>query len=286
MKPIRRAFITGVFHVRVEEFDQEWIMPQYHFHEPYEVYVMTSGSRSFVIDGSHYSLSAGDAILFPSGCFHKVYSRGHVRGLCYHFSEKYLLRFFTPSTVRQLLACFDRNTVVRLDSKSLSLLEDMSGRINEKKEWTFLYLAQLMSILTDAAERSPNVPSALLSDSSFTNTMKPLISYINEHYASISALDELAEALHRSKSYLCRVFRQETGMTISYYINYLKIQYACHRLTDSRASVSAVALESGFESASYFNRIFRKYTGVTPGEFRSSLLSSNPTLSSRQYLSN
>jgi transcriptional regulator GlxA family with amidase domain len=65
------------------------------------------------------------------------------------------------------------------------------------------------------------------------------------------------------------LFRQSTGMTLSEYINLLRLSYAQALLiSDAEANVLSVAMESGFGSLSAFNKSFRRIAGKSPSDFR------------------
>ena len=82
-------------------------------------------------------------------------------------------------------------------------------------------------------------------------------------------LEELAEHVHLNKSYLCRLFKNETGLSIFHYINEVRMKKAAQILADKSAShsVSAVASAVGIDDAFYFTRRFKEYFGKTPREY-------------------
>jgi two-component system, response regulator YesN len=65
-----------------------------------------------------------------------------------------------------------------------------------------------------------------------------------------------------------RVFKRHTGQTVVQFINHLRIEEAKRRLANDSGSITQLALESGFESVPYFNRVFRRVVGMSPREFR------------------
>lgn len=79
---------------------------------------------------------------------------------------------------------------------------------------------------------------------------------------------ELAERLHISPCYFCKLFRKQTGLTFTSYRTQLRIETAKRLLLDPTRRVSEVAYESGFDSIPYFNRAFRRHVGCSPSEFR------------------
>ncbi|MDF2661876.1 MAG: xylS [Paenibacillus sp.] len=82
------------------------------------------------------------------------------------------------------------------------------------------------------------------------------------------SLHAIADRLHLNSSYLSRKFKQEIGLSFSDYVLEKKMRRAKELLL-AGSTVAAAADQTGFKDASYFNRVFRKYWGVTPGEMRS-----------------
>lgn len=100
----------------------------------------------------------------------------------------------------------------------------------------------------------------------------PLLQKIEAQLAEPSdralTVRELAERLHISPCYFCKLFRRQTGFTFTAYRTQLRIETAKRLLLDPTRRVSEAAYESGFESIPYFNRAFRRHVGCSPSEFR------------------
>jgi AraC-like DNA-binding protein len=79
---------------------------------------------------------------------------------------------------------------------------------------------------------------------------------------------ELAERLHISPCYFCKLFRKQTGLTFTEYRTQLRVETAKRLLLDPARRISEAAYESGFDSIPYFNRAFRRHVGCSPSEFR------------------
>lgn len=95
-----------------------------------------------------------------------------------------------------------------------------------------------------------------------------VIEYIGGHCKEITSLDEIVEQFYISKSYLCRLFKEHTGISVVKYIHLLKIQSACEELQKTNRSVEEIALQCGFHTSVYFCRVFKKITGLTPSQYR------------------
>ena len=103
----------------------------------------------------------------------------------------------------------------------------------------------------------------------------PAIQYIDQHYTHEISLDELADVIHVTPAYFCRIFKQALHLTPVEYINRVRILKAESMLTETDAQIIDIAMEVGFVSVPYFNRVFRKVNGITPSEYRKIIFSRN-----------
>lgn len=101
------------------------------------------------------------------------------------------------------------------------------------------------------------------------------IDYINDKLHSRITVTDLANYVNVNPSYLSKIFKKETGMTITDYITKKKIETAKNLLTYSDLSASEIAPLLAFPSQSYFTEVFRKTVGVTPVKYRRENFRSN-----------
>ena len=94
------------------------------------------------------------------------------------------------------------------------------------------------------------------------------LEYIDRNIGECIRTSEIAKQLHISESHFCHEFKRCTGSTVSEYITSKRISKAKEMLVDSSKTISEISTELGFSSFSYFCKIFKEKTGMTPGEFR------------------
>ncbi len=92
--------------------------------------------------------------------------------------------------------------------------------------------------------------------------------FIREHYAENIGRVEIAEHVLLAPNYLSVLFHKETGMTIREFINSCRVSEAKRLINTSAASVTDIALQTGFDNVSYFSTVFKKYTGMSPNEYK------------------
>ncbi|MWV44336.1 helix-turn-helix domain-containing protein [Paenibacillus sp. HJL G12] len=99
-------------------------------------------------------------------------------------------------------------------------------------------------------------------------TLQLATEYMDDHFNKNISVDSVAEHVKRSTSYLGRIFKESKGMTVNDYLIQLRIKRAIELLKQTDTSVEEICREIGYANVSYFNKIFKARTGLTPGQFR------------------
>ena len=98
--------------------------------------------------------------------------------------------------------------------------------------------------------------------------MRNTLVYLQTHFREKLTVEQVADAMHFSKSYFSHTFKELTHLSLVGYINALRCQHARALILEG-ASLAAAAAECGFADLSYFTRVFKKLVGVSPSTFRS-----------------
>ena len=103
------------------------------------------------------------------------------------------------------------------------------------------------------------------------NLIDDILTLLNNHLYSRITLEYISQQTYYSKAYLNNIFNKHMGTSIMQYYNNLKIKEAKKLLRNEQAP-SSIALQLGFESATYFTKAFKKQTGMTPSAYRKQIL--------------
>ncbi len=95
-----------------------------------------------------------------------------------------------------------------------------------------------------------------------------VMDYLKVHYMEEITLDKMAEKLNITGGYLSTYFKEKTGMNFLEYVNDVRIRNARELLETSDMKIQEIAEKVGYQNLNSFNRMFKKFTGVTPSEFR------------------
>lgn len=94
--------------------------------------------------------------------------------------------------------------------------------------------------------------------------------YVKKNYHKPLTLEETADLVCLSPAYFSRIFKDEMTVNFNTYVNQIRVEAARKLLLNESASLADIAVQAGFDGQSYFSKVFKKLTGVTPGKYRES----------------
>lgn len=130
-------------------------------------------------------------------------------------------------------------------------------------------LGQLGSLMIDQLKKISNPYFPELEDKGLGGqVITKALEYISDHFTENLTLQSVADTVHLSKNYFSLLFKKQTGLNFIDYLIELRIREAKRLLAQNNDRISDVVGPSGFNDVKYFNRIFKKVTGMTPKEYR------------------
>lgn len=138
--------------------------------------------------------------------------------------------------------------------------KQLTGKYSSLDE-CLLSLIEMLSASEISTDASGNI-----SNFYFLKIMK----YINTYYMKDISLKDVAEVVNLNPNYISQMFKKTTGTTFTQHITDLRIKNAEKLLLTTEDSINDISIQSGFNDYFYFLKIFKKHTGKTPSEFRSS----------------
>lgn len=232
-------------------------MPAMHYHDSYELYYLSMGSREYFIEDKLFCVSAGDFVLIQPGKLHRTGGEYGTRTLI-NFTEDFLSRYFSPELRQELLGCFCHMKLVpdgEQGQRCRELLKQI-GQSGSDSEF-----ALLLGMLLQALGKSP---APEIQD----DFVGGIVSYINRNYAKITTLDKIADDFYISKYHLCRVFKNAMKITVVDYLTQIRLKNARQLLEFSDKDIGQIAQSCGFHSTAYFCNLYRRITGESPSQFR------------------
>ncbi|TCL72358.1 two-component system response regulator YesN [Hydrogenispora ethanolica] len=140
--------------------------------------------------------------------------------------------------------------------------DDLIGQVMSCQEQTTLKTLLLKAALT--------VTGALvdLKANTFRQDVKRIIDFLELHYAEKINLDYVASLANMNSAYFSRLFKKECGLGFVEYLNRIRMEKAKQLLQNSAVKLLEIAEKVGFEDVNYFGKTFKRYTGMSPSEYR------------------
>lgn len=255
-------------------------MPCKHLHNEYEIYYLLEGQRYYFIDRRTYHVTGGSLVFIDRNQIHQTSQAGpgsHERILI-SLDQNPFSDFLAFTGEMSLEGFFRRNSgILNLDKEGQNLaeylLDGAAKELHEKKPGFRHITMSKLSQLFILAQRHMSGPSSLSADLPLSTQPKhrkvdEVASYIIDHYDKALSLEIIAAHFYVNKCYLSRIFKEASGFTVNEYINMIRIRRARELLSNTSMSITEVSESVGYETITYFERVFHQYTQTSPSGYR------------------
>jgi AraC-like DNA-binding protein/mannose-6-phosphate isomerase-like protein (cupin superfamily) len=255
--------------------------PTFHSHSGFELYLCVQGNGHFIAGERIHDLGAGTfTVVKPMALhlsrpnrnvpFHRyvlAVQRSYVESLYSDDRDSYYM-------IRQWLPESDSDSIhVQLNARQLLSLQEtlaqLEGEIQRKQP---CYPLVVKSLLLQLFAQLGRYQSEWGEDQGGTDEQKrrveSILSYIMEHYQEPLSSERLCNHFHLSRSYLFKLFKQNTGVSINEFIVTYRINKAKELLQGTELPITEVAATAGFQDISHFCHTFKRLSGMTPSRYR------------------
>lgn len=242
-----------------------------HAHDFLEIIFVTDGKGTIAIEDKFYDVRKGDIIVYNADMIH--FEKSSVEDPMRILFVAYDKLEITDLPPNRLIppayeSVYPSGNMYGVFLKYFNMLIDEF----ESKERFYMEISQnisrtLLMYVFRLINRTEN--AAVLLD--LGRRMEAALSYIDKNYKQQITLDELAEKCFTNKYYLSHLFTRVQGVSIGKYILEKKIMESKRLLDENKLSVADVAASVGFHDPSYYCRVFKKETGLTPSDYRKRL---------------
>jgi len=104
-----------------------------------------------------------------------------------------------------------------------------------------------------------------------TNRINLIFNFVQQEFGRAIPLEEIAEKVSMSIPGFCRYFKKMTGKTFTKFVNEYRLVHAAKLLHEKQITITDICYESGFSNFSHFNKLFKEFTGKTPGKYRNEM---------------
>jgi len=277
MKPVLETIaIENAIHAFA--FEMPFFEFKWHYHPEYELTLIVKGNGMRLVGDSYLPFQAGDLVLLGSGIPHTWESDANspetVAAVVIQFSEDFIANFMNTEAfykIKKILQAsvrglyFPKSSAMEIEQQMMTIATEKGVK----------QITALLNVLNDLAYENyePLASSFYSPKNSKENETRinTVFNYIKQNAASTILLEQAASSVHLTTGAFCKFFKRMTGKTFSDYVNEIRIGNACTLITQTDKTIAQIAIESGFENQTYFNRVFLKKKNCTPKQFRMQL---------------
>jgi two-component system, response regulator YesN len=185
--------------------------------------------------------------------------------------------FYELSLSRNIDLRYCHNVCLQLLIIGSSLLMDLEIvhdelSVDVKKHWQSVFKLETIGDMKEYVISCYSIVCSLIAEKRnkrSVNAVEKVKAIIQRKYSDNNlTIDVISQEVYLASTYLCLVFKQETGETLNEYMTKVRMEKAKELLHDKNCKLYDISCSVGYMDASYFTKIFKKYTGVTPSEYR------------------
>ena len=259
IKQGKQAYLA--YELVVPAFPFKW-----HYHPEYELTLITKGKGKRLV-GDHYDhYEEGDLVLLGPNLPHTwvsntVSKRKNVSAIVIQFPEKIIQGFIQLDECKKIAGLLSASvhglTEEIRDLPQKTGPEKITGLLHILDQLTKQKAIVLASDYYKAARSTEN-----------EKRVNTVCRFLQKNAAENIPIEKIAVLVNLSVSAFCKFFKRATGLTVTDYLNDIRIGNACELLIETDLQIKEIAYQVGFQSLTYFNRVFLKKKKVTPREFR------------------
>lgn len=275
---------VGTYLVNFNDLYTEFV--RWHWHDEVEISFVINGRAKFLINDETFLLSEGQAIFINHNILHAAHpieneSCTYVSIVFQPFflfghgqtklAAAYLNPIYSNPDLGYILLDgekpFHKAAIARLEEIfTLNQEKNFGYEIHTRSALSSFWLLLLEHVETSSISSVLENPAQLTLDEART---RKAILYIQKHYSDTISLDDIASSIHVSKGECCRCFKRSIQLTPFEYLMKYRIFMAAGLIREKKnLSIAELASSVGFNSSSYFNKLFKKYLNCTPTEYR------------------
>ncbi len=246
----------------------------WHVHGDVELTLFESGAGIRVIGDSSLPVNRPELVMIGPHVPHCWNCHTDSRGLSLQFSiepSNPLRGLPEWGVLSELMNESSRGLIFSADivAKVRAILQRMVGEAGLARLASFI---ELLSTLDRRQTQSLSSKSYFAHDTgtSYPEIQKVVLEILSRFHEDISLMDMVAMT-HLSRATFCREFKNYTDRTFVQFLNEVRINSVRQQLVRTNDPVSEIAFAAGFDNLSHFNRVFRRFTGTSPREYRNRL---------------
>ena len=254
-----------------------------HWHENFELCQPVKKPCKFLINGIVYDAQVGDIVIVNQQTVHNfIIHEEDTPVRVFQFSPKILLGF--AASIKPIKIHIKHKEILAVPGleEQLNVFFSILEKELEKKDAIKApFVQSLCATIYFLLMRHFSCGNSFAANQEHNREFLKIVEYINEHFQEDITIISLSKMMFLSRGKLSAIFIKYAGMTLSEYLNTLRMNRA-NQLMSQGYSVTNAALESGFQSIRNFNILYKKMFGMTPSQYRNGKMTNNEAVSAEE----
>ena len=272
-----RRYSDNATYFNIEERNYKFdplMVNAYHWHDYFEMEFFCEGEGVHILNGETLAVKKGTIHLLTPADFHTLYKKeefGEMKYYNVNFNE-----YALSSELVKMISEYGAPLATTVEGEDYEILRRefaaLTAEYRSEKPIREMMMKNMFEkiVITFWRALTKNVPESKRQAPKHDSNVRFIVSYLRIHFREQVSLAALAKEVHLTPNYVGDLFRRETGVSFTDYVQRLRLNYATNLLVSSDLPIADISVQSGFHSVSYFIRTFRLASGKTPLEYRNS----------------
>jgi len=265
----------------VQAFDLSYFGTPWHYHPEYELVLIEASEGKRYVGNSVSDFRQGDLSFLGANlphlyrnppAYYEKDSPLRAKSIVVHFRESSLGKDFFSlpqlNKVKELLAKSAQGLDI-IEPVSKEVVSRMRRMVHESGIRRLVLLLEILDLLSSASDcrviSGPGIVGQNVFDAGRLNSV---LAFMAQNFHREISLNEVASMVYMTRTSFCRFFLTRTKRTFSEYLKELRLNHAASLLTEKDMNISGIAVNSGYNNLSNFNRQFKKRYALSPQDYR------------------
>lgn len=247
-----------------------------HWHEDFEFIRIYDGEMDYFIDGKNIRMKTGDCLFVNSRQMHYGYSqkKKECHFLCILISP--IILTGSKMLFDENIAPFMKNSLIPFihitkEDAELATFQNLLDKVyhlkNSKYNYEIYAVTVLLELILNLAEREP-VLAAVGTEPPGLEAHRKMVAYISSHFYEDISLNSIADCASVSRATCCRIFKKYSQISPIEFLTVYRLNVSIDMLTRTSDSIATIAGKCGFNSVSYYSKLFLAHYGYQPHKYR------------------
>ncbi|HOJ10235.1 MAG TPA: AraC family transcriptional regulator [Clostridiales bacterium] len=245
------------------------------WHEFTEIVYVICGAVDQRINGNTYRMKKGDMAYINGLDLHSLYLNPniYIKILIMQIPPSFISLYYREHWNHKIISNyfpFNGSDEVNIEIQRCmaNIIEEFINKNSAYGYYLASHMYKLLGIIYRNTQFVDSRAEEYMKQKLLLEKISPAIDYIFKNYNNSISINDVSSLTGMCNQHFCKCFKKATKYTFTQYLNDVRVLYAQELLLTTNMNITEIAFSCGFSSVSYFNRVFKKKSGISPLEFR------------------